>query len=55
MEAILEGQANAKTNERAKVEVKKKRSIIGEDHYEEFFTEFWKEPGIYFPGICTAP
>jgi len=29
------------------VKVKKKRSIIGEQYYEEFFTEFWKERGIY--------
>ncbi|CAG8655698.1 339_t:CDS:1, partial [Funneliformis mosseae] len=39
-EAVLEGQANAETNERAMVEVKKKRSIIGEHYYEEFSTEF---------------
>jgi hypothetical protein len=33
----------------AKVGVKKKkRSLIGEHYYEEFSTEFWKEPGIYF-------
>ena len=54
MKAVLEGQANAETNERAKVEVKKKRSIIGEHYYEEFSTEFWKERGIY-TAPCSAP
>jgi len=38
--AVLEGQANAETNERAKVKVKKKRSIIGEHYYKVFFIEF---------------
>ena len=27
---------------------KKKRSLIGEKYYEEFSTEFWKEPDICF-------
>lgn len=30
---------------------KKKRSLIGEHYYEEFSTEFWKEPGICFSDI----
>src|SRR5207237_5540848 len=28
-----------------------KRSLIGEKYYEEFSTEFWKEPGICFSDI----
>jgi len=24
---------------------KNKRSLVGEQYYEEFCTEFWKEPG----------
>ena len=33
---------------KAEAKKKKKRSLIGEYYYEEFSTEFWKEPGIYF-------
>lgn len=37
---------------------KKKRSLIREQYYEEFSTEFWKEPGIctvwlFFCVICV--
>ncbi|CAB4446474.1 unnamed protein product [Rhizophagus irregularis] len=28
---------------------KNKRSLVGEHYYEEFSTEFWKEPGIQRP------
>ncbi len=38
----------------ANVEVKKKRSIVGEHYYEEFSTEFWKEPSICTTS-CEAP
>ncbi|RIA79120.1 hypothetical protein C1645_882821 [Glomus cerebriforme] len=40
-EAVLKGPAN--------VGVKKKRSLVGEHYYEEFSTEFWKEPGTQRP------
>ncbi len=46
---LRKGSANVRTSVRAKAEVKKKRSIIGEYYYEEFFTKFWKEYDI-----CTT-
>ena len=59
--AEAESQERPSTNEEsvaeagdqppAKAITKKKRSIIGEHYYEEFSTEFWKEPGICFSGI----
>ncbi|CAG8676869.1 3231_t:CDS:2, partial [Funneliformis mosseae] len=36
-------EAVAETNGRAKAKVKKKRSLVKEHYYEEFFTKFWKE------------
>ncbi|CAG8512817.1 14657_t:CDS:2 [Funneliformis mosseae] len=35
----------------ARVITKKKRSIIGEQYYEEFSMEFWKELDICFSGV----
>ncbi|RGB21461.1 hypothetical protein C1646_777966 [Rhizophagus diaphanus] len=39
----------------AKVGVKKKkRSLIGEHYYEEFSTEFWKEPRTQRPNVVNV-
>ncbi|PKY62875.1 hypothetical protein RhiirA4_490210 [Rhizophagus irregularis] len=43
-EALLERLDNTKTNEGDKAKIKKKRSLVEEHYYEEFSTEFWKEP-----------
>ncbi|CAG8583252.1 13598_t:CDS:2, partial [Funneliformis mosseae] len=37
--------AEAKGPPTTVVTKKKKRSLIGEKYYEQFSTEFWKEPG----------
>jgi len=49
--AYKEAEANAGTSAGAGVVAKKKRSLVGEQYYEEFSTEFWKEPGRQRPNV----